>query len=192
MGAVLPLIFINLVLYILIAVKLKNRANKSTNTRDNTLSRAFLLLSVSWMILWSPLIVFRILFGFLEVPDLLELFELWGSDYKSHERYYLAEFAVTQISVLFSTVNSVILIVVLRPFHDPLMKIAMRVRKCRRGNVEWSSSIIESLQICLGLLRDYNSTIKHWSIDPPSLAGINFTSKAHVFFTYIFPVLCSL
>ena len=142
MGAILPVIVINLVLYILIAIRLRNRVTKSTNTRDNTLSRAFLLLSVSWMILWSPLIVFRILFGFLDVPDPKELFELWGSDYRLHERYYLAEFVVVQTSLLFSSINSVILIVVLRPFHEPLLMTARKIKKGCCWNVErWKDNI---------------------------------------------------
>ena len=133
MGGILPVIVINLVLYILIANRLRNRVNRrtNTNTRDNTLSRAFLLLSVSWMILWSPLILFRILFGFLGVPDIQDLFDLWGEDYQLHEKYYLGEFVVVQTSLLFSSINSVILILVLRPFHQPLMNFAVRVRKFR-------------------------------------------------------------
>ena len=145
MGAILPVIVINLVLYILIAIRLRNRVTKSTNTRDNTLSRAFLLLSVSWMILWSPLIVFRILFGFLDVPDPKELFELWGSDYRLHERYYLAEFVVVQTSLLFSSINSVILIVVLRPFHEPLLMTARKIKRAVAGMSSDERTILRTL-----------------------------------------------
>ena len=130
MGAILPAILVNLVLYILIAWALHNRRSRSNSARDNTLSRAFLLLSVSWMILWLPLIAFRILFGFLEAPSQDDLFD-WGRfDYKFHERYYLAEFVVVQISLFFSTLNSFILIIVLRPFHQPLLTIVSKMKQC--------------------------------------------------------------
>ena len=130
MGVIWPAILINLILYILIASALHNRRGSANNARDNTLSRAFMLLSVSWMILWLPLIAFRLLYGFLEAPSKNDLFDWDLLDYKSHERYFLAEFVVVQISLFFSTLNSFILIIVLRPFHQPLLTIVSKMQQC--------------------------------------------------------------
>ena len=123
MSAILPIIFLNLFLYYMFSRKLQNRKTNSTRTRDSTLSKTVLILSASWMVLWLPIIVFRIVYGFLEIPNLGNLFLFKATSYDSHKKYYLTEFMLLQISLLFSSVNSVILIVLLRPFHNPLLKL---------------------------------------------------------------------
>ena len=137
MGALyFPVVMINLLLYILVTMKLRERINSSTNTRDTTLTRAFLLLSISWMVLWSPIIVFKVVYGFMDKPNFYLMFDFWHRDFTGHRKYYLAEFVVEQLSLLFSSVNSVILIVLLRPFHKPhkkLIRFHERIR-CKDSN----------------------------------------------------------
>ena len=53
----------------MIALKLQNGLQNSHSSRDMTLSRAFLLLSISWMTLWAPLIIYKTVYGFVDRPD---------------------------------------------------------------------------------------------------------------------------
>ena len=123
MGATVPVMVTNLVFYIFISRTLLNRDAQSTSTRDRTLSRAFLLQSVSWMILWSPKVVFHIVYGFRAVPDIDVIYDVVEIEFDVVRRHLTTDFILVFISVLFSSVNSAILIVVLRPFHDPLLKM---------------------------------------------------------------------
>ena len=52
----------------MIALKLQNGLQNSHGSRDMTLSRAFLLLSISWMTLWAPLIIYKTVYGFVDRP----------------------------------------------------------------------------------------------------------------------------
>ena len=124
MGALVPVIVLNLVLYALFSRKLRNRKVDATKRRDKILSKTVLLLSAFWMILWFPIIIFRIAYGFMETPNLGKLFAYFSpGDYIPLKRYYLTEFVLVQISILFSSVNSLVLIVLLSPFHEPLLKL---------------------------------------------------------------------
>ena len=151
MGASIPLIFTNLILYILVSRTLRKRPQSSTTARDRTLSKAFMLLSIIWIVLWSPNIVFRILYGFLEAPVQDEIFMVtqnW-TDRDRQLRYFFAEFVLKQISILFSSVNSVILVVVLRPFHETLLKIWKLIRDILK---KWSTFQKSSPVLFLSLL----------------------------------------
>ena len=123
----------------MIALKLRNRLQNSHSSRDMTLTRAFMLLSISWMTLWAPLIIFKTVYGFVDRPDEFTISfgyvassidDDYDEGFGQHRKFELWQFVVQQIAFLFSTVNSVILIVVLRPYQEPLKKIKSKLSIC--------------------------------------------------------------
>ena len=104
-GAIIPFtILLNLTFYILIARRLRSRMHTSTASRDATLTRAFLLLSFSWMVLWFPIVFFRITYSFVQPPTTadisfpnLKYAQFYGTYtfiLERHYRYYYAEFVL--------------------------------------------------------------------------------------------------
>ena len=66
---VLPIMSANLIMYARINRTLRNRPTGQNTSRDQTLTKAFMFMSLSWMVLWAPVIFIRVLFGFfLDAP----------------------------------------------------------------------------------------------------------------------------
>ena len=127
-GFSLPTMTVNLVLYALIGCSLRRRLSASNSSRDATLTRAFMLLSLSWMILWLPKTVFSVYYAFVGKQITSYDVRVGLNSPSDFKKNFVAEFVVLQISYLFSSVNSVILIVLIKPFQDPVRKVLGKLK----------------------------------------------------------------
>ena len=128
--------------------------NLETNGRSST--SAFLVLTESYctgkLQGMENDAILRIIFAFVEKPNFVELIEIRSSmEFDGHHNYILSEFIVVQISHLFSSVNSVILIVLLRPFHQPIVNIHSKIRNCLpcfKSTWDRAVSVVKKISTC--------------------------------------------
>ena len=136
-GFSLPVMVANLFLYISTVLALGRRNSSTNSARDAALTKAFMLLSISWMVLWFPKTVFSVYYAFIGTKITFYDVRSLAVSVSEFRKNFVVEFVVLQLSYLFSSVNSIILIVLIRGFQLPLKKLLGRLKNefgyCKRS-----------------------------------------------------------